>query len=120
MLGLVLIVLFTLANIVLAKIDAVKIKKNKRIRHAINAIVYVLLILLFCKVLTVSKIIGLLLIRIPVFNTFLNVFRGHPACHISHTTTSIIDQNTNRVIEKMGYWTYHGILYVAATILIFI
>jgi hypothetical protein len=59
-----------------------------------------------------------LLVRIPVFNTALNVFRGLPADHISHTTTSIIDQCTNSIVQKIGYYTYHVILFVLSFILV--
>jgi hypothetical protein len=113
-----LIIVFVLINIGLAKYDAYKIKRHLRIRHAINAIVYVLCIAVFYKWLTITKVFGLLLIRIPVFNTSLNIFRGHPAHHISHTTTSIIDQRTNKIVMKMGYFTYHGILLLLSIIFI--
>ena len=113
-----LIIVFVLINIGLAKYDAYKIKHQLRIRHAINSIVYLICIAIFYKWLTIMKVFGILLIRIPVFNTALNIFRGHPAHHISHTTTSIIDQKTNRVIQKIGYWTYHGILLLLSIIFI--
>jgi len=116
--SLLLIIAFVLINIGLAKRDAYKIKRNLRIRHAINSIVYLICIAVFYKWLTITKVFGILLIRIPVFNTALNVFRGHPAHHISHTTTSIIDQTTNKVVQKVGYWTYHGILLLLSIIFI--
>lgn len=116
--SLLLIIVFVLINIGLAKYDAYKIKRHLRIRHAVNAIVYVVCIAIFYKWLTITKVFGLLLIRIPVFNTALNVFRGHPANHVSHTTTSIIDQLTNRIVIKIGYFTYHGILLLLSLIFV--
>jgi hypothetical protein len=116
--SIILFCLFVGINIGLAKYDAYKIKRHLRIRHAINAIVYLLCIAVFYKWLTITKVFGLLLIRIPVFNTSLNIFRGHPAHHISHTTTSIIDQHTNKVVMRIGYFTYHGILLILSLIFV--
>lgn len=118
--NIVLVALFTGINIGLARYDAWRIKRNIRIRHAINAILYCLLILPFYNHLSIYNALGILLIRIPVFNTALNVFRGLPATYISQTTTSIIDKIMNVVVEKLGYWVYHVIVYVIAIILIFI
>jgi hypothetical protein len=116
--SLLLIIVFVLINIGLAKYDAYKIKRHLRIRHAINAIVYLLFIAVFYKWLSITKVFGLLLIRIPIFNTSLNIFRGLPANHISHTTTSIIDQLTNKLVMKIGYFIYHGILLLLSLIFI--
>jgi hypothetical protein len=115
-----LLILFIGINIGLARYDAYRIKNNLRIRHAINSIIYVGLILLFWKWLTITKILGLLLIRIPVFNTSLNMFRGLSPAHLSKTTTSIIDQIMNCYIEKIGYWVYNGILLGGSIFLLYV
>ena len=105
--NLIIFLTFVGVNILLALYDAYRIKRNIRIRHAWNAVFYTLLIIPFYKVLTIYKVLGILLVRIPVFNTALNVFRGLPADHISYTTTSIIDKYiTNPIIKKIGYWPY--------------
>ena len=114
-----LLILFVGINIGLARYDAYRIKNHLRIRHAINSIVYVGVILLFWKWLTITKVLGILLLRIPIFNTTLNVFRGKPATHLSKTTTSIIDQKMNRHIERVGYWNYSVGLFVLAGFLIY-
>jgi hypothetical protein len=114
-----ILILFIGINIGLARYDAYRIKNNIRIRHAINALIYVGLILLFWKWLTIAKILGILLLRIPIFNTALNVFRGIPADYLSKTTTSIIDQIMNRHIERVGYWNYSVGLFVLAGFLIY-
>ena len=116
--SLLLFWLFVCINIGLAKYDAYRIKHNIRIRHAINAIIYVAIMGIFYKFLTVYKILGILLVRIPVFNTSLNVFRGLPADHISYTTTSIIDQLTNKIVKKVGYYNYHVFLLLLSLILL--
>jgi hypothetical protein len=115
-----ILILFIGINIGLARYDAYRIKNNIRIKHAINSIVYVGLILLFWKWLTIIKVLGILLLRIPIFNTSLNVFRGKSATHLSKTTTSIIDQIMNKYIEKIGYWKYSIGLLVLAGFLIYI
>ena len=115
-----ILILFIGINIGLARYDAYRIKNNIRIKHAINALIYVGLILLFWKWLTIAKILGILLLRIPIFNTALNVFRGRPADYLSKTTTSIIDQIMNKYIEKIGYWKYSIGLLVLAGFLIYI
>lgn len=118
--NIIIISLFTGINIGLARYDAWKIKRNMRIRHAVNSILYCLLVAPFYSHLSLFGLAGLFILRIPVFNTFLNVFRGHPATHISHTTTSIIDKTTNKVVKKTGYWVYHSVLYILAVLFIFI
>ena len=115
-----LILLFVGINIGLARYDAYRIKNNIRIRHAINALIYTGFILVFWKWLTITKILGLLLIRIPIFNTALNVFRDLPATYLSKSTTSIIDQIMNKYIIKIGYWTYNAIIFGLAVLLMYI
>jgi hypothetical protein len=114
-----LLILFIGINIGLARYDAYRIKNNFRIKHTINAVIYVGLILLFWKWLTITKVLGILLLRIPVFNTSLNVFRGLSPTYLSTTTTSIIDQIMNRYIEKIGYWIYNGIIFGGSIFLLF-
>ena len=115
-----LVSFFILANIGLAYYDSWRIKNNLRIRHGVNAVVYILLIAIFFKMLTITKVIGLLMIRIPVFNTALNIFRDLPPIYLSRSTTSIIDKITNPIIRKVGYWTYSLIIFSSAIILILI
>lgn len=118
--NIIIVLLFTGINIGLARYDAWKIRRNIRIRHAINSIIYCLMVAPFYNCLPIYSLLGLFLLRIPVFNTCLNIFRGHPATHISHTTTSIIDKTMNKVVQKTGYWFYHSLLYILAVVLIFI
>ena len=62
---------------------------------------------------------GLSLIRIPVYNTSLNFFRGISLTYLSETTTSIIDRITNFIQKTIGYWTYVSIQFIISTVLIF-
>lgn len=112
---------FIAVNIQLAKLDASKIKQGKRIYHGINGLVYIgLLVPVYLLTHSISLVIGLCLLRIPVFNTALNYFRGLPLTYLSDSTTSIIDQITNFIPKKIGYWAYHSILLAISLILILI
>jgi uncharacterized membrane protein YozB (DUF420 family) len=115
----VLIGIFTLINLFLARIDADKIKAGKKIYHGVNGVIYGILIC-FSFFITHSylTIISLAILRIPVFNTALNVMRGLPATYVSKNTTSLIDKWTYRIIEKLGYWTYNVIILGIAILLI--
>lgn len=111
-------VLFVLINIGLAAIDAGKIARGIWIKHGINGLIYSLLlggVYLLTREWTL--VLGLAILRIPIFNTFLNYFRGLPLTYISNSTTSIIDQITNFIPKKVGYWTYHSTLVLLALVL---
>lgn len=116
-----LLITFIAANIVLAKIDTCKISENKRIYHGINALIYfALLYFAYLDVRSLQVVAGLSLIRIPVFNTSLNYFRGLQLTYLSSTTTSIIDRLTNPIVEKVGYWRYHIAIFLTSIALILI
>lgn len=116
----IIIVVFVLINIGLAKYDAYRIKKNMPIDHMVNAITYFIITIAFYKWLTPLQVLGLLLIRIPIFNTSLNIFRGLPPTHLSTTTDSVIDRIMNPIIKKIGYWFYNTILLGLAAFLMYI
>jgi len=116
-----LLITFVLINIELANIDANKIRQGKRIYHGINGLVYSgLLSLAFLITHSWTAVLGLAILRIPVFNTSLNHLRGLPLTYLSDSTTSIIDQLTNFIPKKIGYWTYTAILLVLSIILVLI
>jgi hypothetical protein len=115
----ILFIIFVLINIGLASIDAYKIEQGKQIRHGLNALVYLIMIApIFNTTHNWHLVLSLLLIRIPVFNTSLNYFRGKELDYISTSTTSIIDKITNWIPNKIGYWVYHLILFIISLILI--
>jgi len=114
-----LLIIFVIFNIVLAYFDANKIKQNIRIYHGLNSLIYTAsLILAYLLTKNWLATIGLVILRIPVFNTALNYFRGKKLTHISKSTTSIVDQFTNKIPEKIGYWIYHSILFITSLLLI--
>ena len=114
-----LLIIFVIFNIVLAYFDANKIKQNIRIYHGLNSLIYIIaLVLAYLLTKNWLALIGLIILRIPVFNTALNYFRDKKLTHISKSTTSIVDQFTNKIPEKIGYWVYHSILFLISLILI--
>jgi len=106
-----ILILYTILNVVLAKIDAYKIKHNKRIRHAINALIYCVLI---APTFFISwhYPIAMLALRRIVFDTALNLFRGLPFDYISATTTSIIDRISYDFQKEWGYFCYYMIFVI--------
>jgi uncharacterized membrane protein YccC len=73
-----ILILFIGINIGLARYDAYRIKNHLRIRHAINSIVYIGLILLFWKWLTITKILGILLFVLDIFLILvITIFLGN-------------------------------------------
>ena len=121
MLKIILYVMFVLLNIKFAHIDAKRIKQNKRIYHGINGLIYsILLILSYLITHDITCVIGYTLVRIPVFNTFLNYFRGKELTYLSDSTTSIVDKITNFIPRKIGYWTYSILIIITSLILILI
>jgi len=103
--------LYILINIGLAKIDAVKISNQRRIKHGLNALFYCLLI---SPTLMISWTypVGLLALRRIVFDTSLNLFRGLPFDYISSTTTSVIDRISYDFQNRFGYFIYYGIFLI--------
>jgi hypothetical protein len=116
---LILSLIFIVINIVLAYIDARRIKQGKRIYHGINGAVYAgLTFIAYLFVRDLFIIPAMLVLRIQIFNSSLNLFRGLPITYISKTTTSIIDRLTYGIVERLGYFTYCSILLVVTLILL--
>ena len=106
-----ILVLYTIINIVLAKIDSWKISKNIHIKHGINALIYCVLI---APTFFISwhYPIAMLALRRIVFDTALNLFRGLPFDYISATTTSIIDRISYNFQKQYGYFAYYTIFLI--------
>jgi hypothetical protein len=106
-----ILILYTILNVVLAKIDANKIRNGIHIKHGINALVYCALI---APTFFISwhYPIAMLALRRIVFDTCLNLFRGLPYDYISATTTSIIDRISYDFQKEWGYFAYYMIFVV--------
>ena len=106
-----IIALYILINVVLAKIDACKINKGVHIKHGINGLIYCVLIAptLF---LSWTYPIAMLALRRIVFDTALNLFRGLPFDYISSSTTSIIDRISYDFQKEYGYFVYYTIFLI--------
>ena len=121
MLNVIFFILAIILNLFLAKIDGNKIIKNIPINHIFNAIIYIVLLgLTYLAINDWYLTVGLLLLRIPIFNTALNYFRGQNLDYISNTTTSIIDKVTNFIPKMIGYWPYHYIIFLISIVLSFL
>ena len=115
----VLMGMYIFTNLILARIDDDKIEEGKKICHGLNAAIYALLVSAsFLITHSYLPLISYLLIRIPVFNTALNVMRGLPATYVSKYTTSLIDKWTYKIVNKLGYWTYNIIILGLSILLI--
>ena len=106
-----IIALYIVVNLVLAKIDAIKIKRKIHIKHGINALIYLVLIAPTFFI-SWSYPIGMLALRRIVFDTGLNLFRGLPFDYISATTTSIVDRVSYDFQKEWGYFAYYMIFLV--------
>ena len=106
-----ILILYTITNLVLAKIDAIKIKRKIHIKHGINALIYLVLIAPTFFI-SWSYPIGMLALRRIVFDTGLNLFRGLPFDYISSTTTSIVDRISYDFQKEWGYFAYYMIFLV--------
>jgi len=106
-----IISLYIFINVILAKIDALKIKKGLRIRHGINALIYIALIAPTVYI-SWSFPIAMMALRRIVFDTALNLFRGLPFDYISDSTTSIIDRISYDFQNQYGYFIYNLIFLI--------
>jgi hypothetical protein len=118
---LIVLGIFTLINIALAKYDSWRIANHKRVYHGVNALVY-LLLLIYPYILTKDWffMIALLSLRRIVFDTALNLFRGLRFDYISSTTTSVIDRLSYDFQAKYGYFVYYGMFFILIILSIFI
>ncbi len=118
------LILFTIANIILAAIDAHKIVDLKStIKHGINAAVYIAMIAIPFFVFHNYFLIGAILFnRLLVFNIALSLFRKLSWDYISPDPASIVDRVAKSVFGNNGklmYEVYAGI-FILLTALSFI
>lgn len=123
-----IIAIFVILNIILAKVDSKKILAHKPINHAMNAWIYIVLLICifgansyfnwFNWIEQISLLISLLLTRKVVFDISLSLFRGLKWNYISLTTTSKIDQIENKIFKNgtVKYFFY-TILLLTITII---
>lgn len=106
-----ILIVYTFLNILLAKIDANKIKKGIHIKHGINALIYIALI---APTFYISwhYPLALLALRRIVFDVSLNLFRGLKYDYISETTTSIIDRMSYNFQKQYGFFAYYIIFII--------
>jgi hypothetical protein len=114
-----MIPVFVILNVILAWIDATRINKNKFIDHFYNAFIYSCFVgLAYYVRQDFLLVLGLYLLRIPVFNTSLNVFRGLSPTYISSSPASVVDKIINPIISFIGYWIFNIIILLTSFFLI--
>jgi len=119
------LILFTIANVVLAFMDAHKIIKGKWINHGINAAIYVAMVAIPFFIFHNYFLIGALLVnRLIVFNISLSLFRGLIWDYITpeNPPKAISDRIAKSIFGMNGkkmYITY-SIIFVVLTVLTFV
>ena len=117
------LIIFTIANIVLAWLDANKIIKGTTINHAINGAIYVAMVAIPYFIFHNYFLIGALLFnRLLVFNIALSLFRELEWDYISTSPISIVDKLAKLVFGMNGKLMYavYLIIFVAFVICTFL
>ena len=117
------LIIFTIANIVLAWLDANKIIKGTTINHAINGAVYVAMVAIPYFIFHNYFLIEALLFnRLFVFNIALSLFRELEWDYISTSPISIVDKLAKLVFGMNGKLMYavYLIIFVAFVICTFL
>lgn len=111
------LIMISMINVLLAWSDTNKIKNNEPISHDINAVIYVVIVFCFCLIShDPVNAISYLAIRIPLFNTSLNLFRGLPYDYHPKKPESFVDKCGSYVIDMFGYDNYNLFLILIAII----
>jgi|APGre2960657373_1045057.scaffolds.fasta_scaffold22651_4 hypothetical protein len=116
-------VIFIILNIILAKIDANKILAQKQINHTMNALVYIVFLIIAFFIgdylqlnllQKMSMILSLLLTRKVVFDISLSLFRGLSWNYTSKSTGSVIDKIENKIFKSgtVKYFFYSSLLLI--------
>jgi len=91
-------------NIALAYHDSRLIKAHKPISHAWNGGTYFAYVLAAALLLqSYGLFLSLLIVRIPIFNTSLNLFRGLPYDYHNANSGSYIDSLFDDWLDIFGY-----------------
>jgi hypothetical protein len=117
----IILAFFIFLNIVLAKFDASRIERGKRIKHGINGLIYAVVTL---AAFFISKSIFLipviLFTRLIVFNIALSEFRGFKWYYISTERKSVIDNFVYKIFGSNGRLMYQTYITLLIVLLIFL
>ena len=115
----VTIALFSLLNIGLAKIDATLIFNSKRIKHGINGLVYLSIILVPYFIFKNYWLIAALLFdRLLFFNLFLSYFRGVGWLYMPLNPKSIVDKIARIIFYNNGALMYLVYLIILSSLIL--
>lgn len=110
---------FVVVNILLALYDAKRIGKGKKISHALNGAIYLALVagaVWFNRDYWLAG--SLLVLRLIVFNIFLNLFRGFRWNYISPAPAAVTDKVARAIFGRNSSLMYAILLVVLAGLVI--
>lgn len=119
----VTLILFSVANLLLAYLDAHKIIKGKAINHLFNAAFYIAIVAVPYFLFKNWFLIGALLFnRLLVFNIMLSLFRGLKFDYISPSPASVTDKIAKGIFGSNGKLMYavYLVVFIALTIVAFL
>lgn len=98
-------------NIANGEWDAWKIRKQKKVNHAMNAGFYIALVIAICFVGDWKMSISLLALRPLVFDNYLNLRRGLPLNYQPKAPKSVVDKIENAVFGRYA-WGVSNLIYL--------
>ncbi len=119
------LIIFTIANIVLAYLDAHKIVKGKWIKHGINAAIYIAMVAVPYFIFhNWILVVALLVNRLIFFNIFLSLFRGKDWNYVTpeNPPKALTDRIAKSIFGTNGAKMYavYGIAFILLLIILFI
>jgi hypothetical protein len=117
------LILFSIANLILAYLDAHKIIKGNTINHLLNACIYIGIVAVpFLLFKNWFLIAALLFNRLLVFNIMLSLFRGLNWSYISPSPISVTDKIAKKIFSNNGKLMYavYAVVFIVLTIISFI
>ncbi len=118
------LIIFTIANIVMAFVDSRKINKGKWVKHGINGALYIAIVAIPYFIFNNWWLVGALLFnRLLVFNIALSLFRGLKWDYITpeKPPKAITDKLAKMVFGMNGKLMYgvYLVIFIAFLVIIF-
>ena len=121
MVNIIIILLFPFINIGLASLDAMAIKRGKRILHGVNGLVYcALLVPVWLLTHNYYLVASLLFCRLLFFNIPLNLFRELVWYYRPLKPKSIVDKIGNLIPHAQLMYIIYAASFIILTIISFL
>ncbi len=104
--------------VVFAYINAVLIKKGKKIYHALNGLLHLTVAFLIGYFTHWQYGLATLFITRLVFDTALNLWRGLPIDYVSSNPKSIVDQIEKKIFGNDGFLP--KVIYMVCIVILFV